>query len=124
MTRTSRFDFGSGQNPDPDNRWDTKCKPFSLAEVCALPRAVLVLNVLGQYIRTGNELSQHTSVYFLHTAVWRVLYTREQQVLQLAINTSSCGDCGTGRRKWKYGGYMSHISVTLDFDASTVGNGR
>ena len=42
MTRTSRFDFGSGLNPDPANQWDTKCKLFSMAEVCTLPSAVLV----------------------------------------------------------------------------------
>ena len=43
MTRTSRFDFGSGPNPDPAYQWDTKCKLFNLAEVCALPNAVLVM---------------------------------------------------------------------------------
>ena len=40
--RTSRFDFGSGPDPDLADHWDTKRKLFSLAEVWALPNAVLV----------------------------------------------------------------------------------
>ena len=44
MTRTSRFDFGSGPDADPAYKFDTKCKLFSLAEVCALPSAVLISN--------------------------------------------------------------------------------
>ena len=42
MTRTNRFDFGEDPDPDLAYQWDTKCKLFSLAEVCALPSAVLV----------------------------------------------------------------------------------
>ena len=45
MTRTSRFDFGSGPNPDPTYLWDIKHKLLSLVEVCALPSAVLVNHV-------------------------------------------------------------------------------
>ena len=39
VTRTSRLDFGSGPCAD---QWGTKCKMFSLAEICALPSAGLV----------------------------------------------------------------------------------
>ena len=46
MTRTSQFDFGSGLDPDLAYQWDTKCKPFSLTEVCALPSAALTYNAL------------------------------------------------------------------------------
>ena len=42
VTRTSRFDFGSGLDPDPDNQWDIKCKLVSLVEVCTLMNVVLV----------------------------------------------------------------------------------
>ena len=35
------LDFGSGPDPDPAYQWDTKCKLFSLAELCALPSVVL-----------------------------------------------------------------------------------
>ena len=42
MTRTSRFDFSSGPNPDPAYQWDTKRKVISLVEVCALPSALVV----------------------------------------------------------------------------------
>ena len=50
MTRTSRLDFGSGPDPDPAFQWEKKKrKLFSLAEVCALPSAILVLPCeLGQ----------------------------------------------------------------------------
>ena len=34
LTRTSRFDFGSGLDSDQTYQWDTKCKLFSLAEIC------------------------------------------------------------------------------------------
>ena len=36
VTRTSRFDFGSGPDPDLAYQWNTKGKLFSLAEVCSL----------------------------------------------------------------------------------------
>ena len=42
MTRTSGLDFGS----DPAHQWDTKRELFHLAEVCALPSAVLLCAVL------------------------------------------------------------------------------
>ena len=42
VTRTSRLDCGS----DPAHQWDIKCELFSLAEVCALPSAVLRYSVL------------------------------------------------------------------------------
>ena len=48
MTRTSRFDFGSGPDPDPAYQWDTKRKLFSLAEVCALPSDVLVTAIITE----------------------------------------------------------------------------
>jgi len=44
MTRTSRFDFGSGTDPEPAFQWDTKCKLFSLVKVSSLPSALLVCN--------------------------------------------------------------------------------
>jgi len=44
VTRMSRFDFGSGLDPDPASQWDAKRKLFSLVEVCAPPSAVLVCN--------------------------------------------------------------------------------
>ena len=46
MTRTSRFDFGSGPDADLAYQWDTKNKLFSLAEVFALPSAILVVFVI------------------------------------------------------------------------------
>ena len=46
MTRTSQFDLGSGPDPDPASHWDTKRKPFGLAEAYALLNAVLVVCVL------------------------------------------------------------------------------
>ena len=42
VTRTSRLDFGSGLDADQTYQWETKHKLFSLAEVCALPSAILV----------------------------------------------------------------------------------
>ena len=44
MTRTSLFNFGSGPDTDSAYQWDRKRKLFSLAEICALPSAVLVDN--------------------------------------------------------------------------------
>ena len=35
VTRTNRFNFGSGPDPDPSSQWDAKCKLFSRAEVWA-----------------------------------------------------------------------------------------
>ena len=43
VTRTRGLDFGSGPDADPACQWDQKRKLFCLAEVCALPRAILVL---------------------------------------------------------------------------------
>ena len=40
VTRTRRFDFGSGLESDKTSQWKTKCKLFSLAEVCSLLSAV------------------------------------------------------------------------------------
>jgi len=37
VTITGQFDFGSGTDPDLAYQWETKCKLFSLAKVCALP---------------------------------------------------------------------------------------
>jgi len=45
VTRTRRFDFGSGPDGDPAYQWDSKRKLLSLAEVCALPSAVLIESV-------------------------------------------------------------------------------
>ena len=42
MRRTNRLEFGEGPDQDPAYQWDTKCKLFSLVEVCALPSVVLV----------------------------------------------------------------------------------
>ena len=53
MTRTSELDFGS----DPAHQWDTKRKLFHLAEVYALPRAILFCAVLGK-INTGDVLGE------------------------------------------------------------------
>ena len=36
VTRTSQFNFGSGPDADAACHWDTKCKLFSLADVCIL----------------------------------------------------------------------------------------
>ena len=41
VIRTSQYDFCSGPDADPAYQWDTKCKLFSLVEVCALPGAIL-----------------------------------------------------------------------------------
>jgi len=46
VTRTSRFDFGSGPDPDPAYQWDIKL--FILAEVCTLPSDVLGLWTEGR----------------------------------------------------------------------------
>ena len=46
VTRTIRIDFGSDPDLDPAYQWDTKCKLFSLAEVCALSNEVPVQFVL------------------------------------------------------------------------------
>ena len=43
MTRTSQLNYTSGQIPDPADKWDTKGKLISLAEVRALPSALLVM---------------------------------------------------------------------------------
>ena len=53
--RTSRLDFGSCLDPDPAYQWDrdTKCKLFSLMEVCALPSAVRVICLYFVIIKTA-----------------------------------------------------------------------
>ena len=48
MTRTRQFGFGS----DPAHQWDTKRKPFSLAEVSTLPSAILLGSVLPSVTRS------------------------------------------------------------------------
>ena len=42
VTGTSQLDSSSDLDPDLAYQWDTKRKLFSLMEVCALSRAVLV----------------------------------------------------------------------------------
>ena len=42
VPRTNWFDFGEDLDSDPTYQWDTKCKLFSLMEVCTLPGFVLV----------------------------------------------------------------------------------
>ena len=42
--RISRLHFGSALGADLTYQWNTKRKLFSLAEVCALPSAVPVIN--------------------------------------------------------------------------------
>ena len=42
VTRTSQLDFSLGLDPDPAYQWDTERNMFSLAEVRALPSAILV----------------------------------------------------------------------------------
>ena len=54
MTRTSRLDFGSGPDADSANQWITKCKLFSLVEVCAPPRVVLVTLARGEGLAFGS----------------------------------------------------------------------
>ena len=49
VTRTSRLDF-EGPDADPAYQWDTKCKLFSLAVVCALPSADLVWGCFNMHI--------------------------------------------------------------------------
>ena len=51
VTRTSRFDFGYGQNADLAYLWDTKHKLFHLAEVCALDSVVPVVVVKQIYLK-------------------------------------------------------------------------
>ena len=46
MTKTRGFDFGSGPDSCLAYRWDTKRELFRLREVCALPRAILLLKPL------------------------------------------------------------------------------
>ena len=41
VKNTNRLDFDEYPDPDPAYQWDTKRKLFSLAEVSALPSAVL-----------------------------------------------------------------------------------
>ena len=66
MTRTSQLDFGSGPNPDAAYQWDTKRELFSLAEVCALPSAVVVA-ISGSFIVY--------SVFFMKSFAVILLYT-------------------------------------------------
>ena len=47
MTRTSQLDFGEGPCADPAYQGDAKHEQFTLAEVCALPSAVLVYPDFG-----------------------------------------------------------------------------
>ena len=54
MTRTSSFDFGSGLDEDPAYQWNTKCKPFSRAEVRALTSAILVTLAEGEGVAFGS----------------------------------------------------------------------
>ena len=54
MTRTSQFDLGSGLDADLAYQWDTERKLFSLADVRALPSAVLV--VLFFFFKTKSRL--------------------------------------------------------------------
>ena len=42
VLRTSWFDFAKGLDPDVACQWDAKHKPLILADVCALPSALLV----------------------------------------------------------------------------------
>ena len=58
VTRTSRFDFESGPDPDLTCQWDTERKLFSLAEVRAPPSAVFAY--LQAILPT---LYQYTSLY-------------------------------------------------------------
>ena len=50
MTRTSRLDFGSGQDADITYSWNTKRKLFSLAEVCTLPSAITVTSSTDLFV--------------------------------------------------------------------------
>ena len=50
MTRTSRFGFSSGLDPDPARHWDTKRKQLRLVEVGAQPGAVLVCEFLFLFL--------------------------------------------------------------------------
>ena len=56
MTRTSRFDFSSGPDPDPACWWDTKREPFSLAEVCA-PLSVVLVSLIFVYLSKKGKSS-------------------------------------------------------------------
>jgi len=42
VMRTSRVDFRSGLDVDPDDQRDMKRKPLGLMEVCAPPSAILL----------------------------------------------------------------------------------
>ena len=44
MTRIIQLDFGSGSDPDPAHRWDTKHKLFSLVEVYTPPMAIIIID--------------------------------------------------------------------------------
>jgi len=47
VTRTSRFNFCSGRDPDhPAYQWDAKHELLNLAEVCGLRSAILAVFVL------------------------------------------------------------------------------
>ena len=67
---------------DPSYQWDTKCKLFSLAEVCILPCAVLC-SLFGYTcdrappwvldMRGGNVMMLHVIVYRIWSSWWRTL---------------------------------------------------
>ena len=61
MTRTSQLDFGSGPDADMAGKWDTKCKLFSLVEVCTILCAVLV--TLMVIINAFTHLMERDVVY-------------------------------------------------------------
>ena len=62
MTKTSQFDFVSGQDPDPAYQWDTICKRFNLAEVCTLPSTVPVLILSLSSLRLTSLVSLCTFI--------------------------------------------------------------
>ena len=88
-TRTRRFHFGSGLDANSAYRWETKCKLFSLTEVYALPRAVLVhavvdvIDTINEYF-TARPLSMQNMHIYLFIVVVSLLELESR--LKLANN--------------------------------------
>ena len=74
VMRTSWLDFGSGPDGDPAYQWDTKHKLFSLAEVCALPSALLVAIQLYRWTLQNTNRLLGTWKNLLLCSTWKHIH--------------------------------------------------
>ena len=63
VARTSRFDFCWGPDQHPAYQWGTKCKLFSLVELCTLPSAVLIAFVITSSHVTFHKNTKANAVF-------------------------------------------------------------